>query len=63
MAMRIYQARLRKLHPVLAPVMILPILLTLIIGSIYQIVDLGGKGGGILTGCWIGTKVTLASST
>ena len=46
MAMRIYQARLRKLHPVLAPVMILPILLTLIIGSIYQIVDLGGKGGG-----------------
>jgi hypothetical protein len=43
--MRIYQARLRKLHRVLAPVMILPILLTLIIGSIYQIVDLGGKGG------------------
>lgn len=43
--MRIYQARLRKLHRVLAPVMILPILLTLITGSIYQIVDLGGKGG------------------
>jgi uncharacterized iron-regulated membrane protein len=43
--MRIYQARLRKLHRVLAPVMLLPILLTLITGSIYQIVDLGGKGG------------------
>jgi uncharacterized iron-regulated membrane protein len=43
--MRIYQARLRKLHRVLAPVMLLPILLTLITGSIYQIVDMGGKGG------------------
>jgi len=42
--MSIYQARLRKLHRVLAPVMLLPILLTLITGSIYQIVDLGGKG-------------------
>ena len=45
--MRIYQARLRKFHAVLAPVMILPILLTLITGSIYQIVDLGGKGGNL----------------
>jgi hypothetical protein len=43
--MRIYQARLRKLHRALAPIMILPILLTLITGSIYQIVDIGGKGG------------------
>ena len=43
--MRIYQARLRKLHRVLAPIMIGPILLTLITGLIYQIVDLGGKGG------------------
>lgn len=41
--MRIYQARLRQLHRVLAPIMILPILLTLITGSLYQIVDLGGK--------------------
>jgi hypothetical protein len=39
------QARLRKLHRALAPIMILPILLTLITGSIYQIVDIGGKGG------------------
>ena len=43
--MRIYQVRLRQLHRALAPVMILPILLTLITGSIYQILDLGGKGG------------------
>ena len=43
--MRIYQARLRQLHRAIAPVMILPILLTLITGSIYQILDLGGKGG------------------
>lgn len=43
--MRIYQARLRQLHRALAPVMILPILLTLITGSIYQIVDISGKGG------------------
>lgn len=41
--MRIYQARLRQLHRVLAPIMILPILLTLITGSLYQIVDLSGK--------------------
>ncbi|HEY9670407.1 MAG TPA: PepSY domain-containing protein [Waterburya sp.] len=43
--MKIYQARLRRLHRLMAPIMILPILLTLITGSIYQIVDLGGKGG------------------
>jgi hypothetical protein len=43
--MRIYQARLRQLHRAAAPIMILPILLTLITGSVYQIVDLGGKGG------------------
>lgn len=43
--MRIYQARLRQLHRLIAPIMILPILLTLITGSVYQIVDLGGKGG------------------
>ncbi len=42
--MRIYQARLRQLHRALAPIMLLPILLTLITGSIYQIVDLGSKG-------------------
>ena len=43
--MRTYQARLRKLHRVLAPVMIVPVLLTLITGSVYQMVDLAGKGG------------------
>lgn len=42
--MKIYQARLRRLHRLMAPIMILPILLTLVTGSIYQIVDLGGKG-------------------
>jgi len=43
--MRTYQARLRKLHRFLAPIMILPVLLTLITGSIYQMVDLAGNGG------------------
>ena len=42
--MKIYQARLRRLHRLMAPIMILPILLTLVTGSVYQIVDLGGKG-------------------
>ncbi len=42
--MRIPQARLRQLHRQLAPIMILPVLLTLITGVLYQIVDLGGKG-------------------
>lgn len=43
--MRTYQARLRKLHRVVAPVMIVPVILTLITGSVYQMVDLAGKGG------------------
>lgn len=42
--MKTYQTRLRQIHRFLAPVMILPILLTLITGSIYQVVDLDGKG-------------------
>lgn len=42
--MRIPQARLRQLHRQLAPIMILPVLLTLITGVLYQIVDLVGKG-------------------
>lgn len=41
--MRIYQARLRQLHRILAPIMILPILLTLITGSFYQIADFSDK--------------------
>ncbi len=42
--MRIPQARLRQLHRQIAPIMILPVLLTLITGVVYQIADLGGKG-------------------
>ncbi|MCL1473131.1 PepSY domain-containing protein [Argonema antarcticum] len=42
--MRNYQARLRQLHRIIAPIMILPILLTLITGSVYQMVDLSGTG-------------------
>ncbi len=41
--MRSYQARLRQLHRAAAPIMILPILVTLITGTVYQIVDMGGK--------------------
>ena len=42
--MRAYQARIRKLHRSLAPIMLLPLLLTLFTGAIYQIVDSAGKG-------------------
>lgn len=42
--MKTTQTRLRQVHKALAPIMLLPLLLTLITGSIYQIVDLGGKG-------------------
>jgi uncharacterized iron-regulated membrane protein len=38
------KARWRQLHRTLAPIMLLPILLTLITGSIYQIADLADKG-------------------
>ncbi len=38
-----YQARFRQLHRQLAPVMVLPVLLTLITGSLYQIAALAGK--------------------
>lgn len=41
--MKTYQTRLRQLHRTLAPVMLLPIIITLVTGSIYQIVDLGGN--------------------
>jgi hypothetical protein len=41
--MRIYQARLRQLHRIMAPIMILPIILTVITGSIFQMAELGGK--------------------
>lgn len=36
--------RLRKIHRLLAPIMVLPVLLTLFTGAIYQLVDLEGKG-------------------
>lgn len=42
--MKTNQTRLRQVHKTLAPIMLLPLLLTLITGSIYQLVDLGGKG-------------------
>jgi hypothetical protein len=42
--MKTSQSSLRKLHRTVAPIMILPVLLTLITGSIYQLVDLGGQG-------------------
>ena len=41
--MRIYQTRFRQLHRTLAPVMVLPILLTLLTGSFYQVFSLGGR--------------------
>jgi hypothetical protein len=39
-----YFQNLRHLHRLLAPIMLLPLLLTLITGTIYQIFDLAGKG-------------------
>lgn len=39
------QIQFRRVHRLIAPVMLLPILLTLVTGSLYQMVDLGGRGG------------------
>jgi uncharacterized iron-regulated membrane protein len=39
-----YFQDIRHLHRTLAPIMLLPLLLTAITGTIYQIVDLVGKG-------------------
>lgn len=36
--------KIRQLHRVIAPIMLLPILLTLITGSVYQALDTQGKG-------------------
>ncbi|WP_071518203.1 hypothetical protein [Geitlerinema sp. PCC 9228] len=41
----INKARLRRLHSTLAPIMMLPLLLTLITGSAYQWAILNGKSG------------------
>lgn len=38
------KTRLRQLHRTLAPIMLLPLLLTLITGSLYQIADMVDKG-------------------
>lgn len=38
------QIQFRQIHRLIAPVMLLPILLTLITGALYEVVDLGGKG-------------------
>lgn len=46
--MAIARLRLRQLHRILAPVMLLPILLTLITGSLYQIATLAGMGAEFL---------------
>jgi hypothetical protein len=39
-----YFQNIRYLHRILAPIMVLPLLLTTITGTIYQIVDLAGNG-------------------
>jgi hypothetical protein len=39
-----YFRYIRQLHRILAPIMLLPLLLTTITGIVYQIVDLSGKG-------------------
>lgn len=36
--------RLRQLHRTLAPIMVLPLLLTLITGTLYQLADLFDRG-------------------
>lgn len=40
-----YFQDIRHLHRALAPIMLLPLLLTVITGTVYQIVDLAGQGG------------------
>jgi uncharacterized iron-regulated membrane protein len=39
-----YLHRLRHFHRILAPIMVLPLLLTVVTGSLYQMVDLAGQG-------------------
>jgi len=38
------QIRFRQLHRAIAPIMILPVVNSLVTGSLYQIADLTGKG-------------------
>ena len=39
--------KFKKLHAFVAPIVIVPIILTLFTGSIYQIFDLAGNGGSV----------------
>jgi uncharacterized iron-regulated membrane protein len=39
-----YFQNIRHLHRTLAPIMLFPLLLTVITGTIYQMVDLAGQG-------------------
>ena len=39
-----YFQNISHLHHILAPIMLLPLLLTTITGTVYQIVDLAGQG-------------------
>lgn len=39
------KARLRQLHSRLAPIMVFPLLLTLISGSLFQVAELTGRAG------------------
>ncbi len=39
------QKQSRQIHKFLAPIMVLPLLLTLTTGAIYQMFDLNGQGG------------------
>ncbi|MEM7724956.1 MAG: PepSY domain-containing protein [Cyanobacteria bacterium P01_A01_bin.45] len=43
--MTLNKSHIRKLHSFFAPIMLLPILLTLVTGSLYQIAIITGKGG------------------
>jgi hypothetical protein len=38
-----YSQSIRRLHRLIAPIMLLPLLLTTITGTVYQILDLAGK--------------------
>ena len=44
----INKARIRQLHSQLAPIMVLPLLLTLITGSLFQVAAVTGKGDDFL---------------
>jgi membrane protein insertase Oxa1/YidC/SpoIIIJ len=41
--MNINKAQIRRLHTIFAPIMVLPVLLTLITGSLFQVAELTGN--------------------